>query len=285
MAGPEVLYGGQPSPEVLRFLSHKGWRPAFSYQDVWGQEHAFASTVAKALDLDVLTTILDDLLKAEREGIPFEQWRRELTPRLQALGWWGRQDMVDPLTGETITAQLGSPRRLRTIYRANMRSARSAGQWERAQRTKDALPYFLYELGPSEKHRPAHQEKAGLILPIDDPFWNAWMPQNGWGCKCRVRQISAAEAARRGGPSTAPTVNTRIWTNDRTGEVLLVPEGIDPGWDTNPGKHRQRNLDKVLADKAEAMPDELVEVAIRDLEATGRHADLVEKLRARSAAR
>jgi len=259
-----------PSPEVLAFIKHKGWKPAFSYKDVWGEEHAFAFTVAKAVELDVLTTIREALEKALEEGIPFEQFKKDLAPRLRELGWWGRKDMVDPLTGETVSSRLGSPRRLRTIYWANTRSARAAGQWERAQRTKDALPYLIYELGPSEHHRPHHASKAGLILPIDDPFWDSWMFPNGWLCKCRSRQIGEAEAGRKGGVGTAPVVPTRTWRNSRTGEVLQVPEGIDPAWNCNPGKNRQQNLDRALAGKLKAMPADLAEVAIRDMKASGR---------------
>lgn len=275
---PGFTFPGEPSPEVLAYFKNKGWKPAFSYKDVWGQEHAFAFTVAKALQMDVLTAIREALEKALAEGIPFKQFQRELTPRLQELGWWGQKKVEDPATGQKVPSQLGSPRRLKVIYWANLRSARAAGQWDRAQRTKDALPYFLYELGPSERHRPEHAAKAGLVLPIDDPFWNSWMPQNGWGCKCRVRQIGAAEAQRKGGAGTAPVVPLKTWRNSRTGEVLQVPAGIDPAWDTNPGKHRQQALDRVLAGKIAEMPDDLAQVAIRDLEASGRFADVLATL-------
>ena len=35
------------------------------------------------------------------------------------------------------------------------------------------------------------------------------------------------------------------WRNKRTGQTVEVPVGIDPGWDTNPGKNRARNLRRV----------------------------------------
>lgn len=265
-----LAFASSPSPEAMAYLKHKGWKPGFSYKDVWGEEHAFAFTVAKAMELDVLKAIREALEKALEEGVPFERFQAELEPRLRDLGWWGVKEMTDPQTGEVLEAQLGSPRRLRTIYWANTRSARAAGQWDRAQRTKAALPYLLYELGPSERHRPHHADKAGLILPVDDTFWDAWMPQNGWGCKCRVRQIGEAEAARRGGVDNAPLVPLRAWRNSRTGEVLQVPQGLDPAWATNPGRNRQQNLDRMLADKLAALPSDLREVAVKDLRASGR---------------
>lgn len=271
MAKPPSAAVG-PSPEVIAFLKHKGWKPAFSYLDVWGQEHAFAFTVAKALQLDVLATIREALEKALEDGIPFERFQKELEPRLRELGWWGTKTMVDPETGETVAARLGSPRRLKTIYWANTRAARGAGQWDRAQRTKDALPYLAYMLGPSENHRPQHAAKAGLILPIDDPFWDSWFPQNGWGCKCWVRQVTEREALRLGGVSAAPVIEMREWRNKRTGEVQWVPDGIDPAWNTNPGKHRQRNLNEMLAGKVDQLPADLRQVAVQDMDAAGHYA-------------
>lgn len=101
--------------------------------------------------------------------------------------------MDDPLTGETKSVQLGSDRRLRTIYDTNMRTARSAGQWDRIQRTKRAMPYLLYTLGPSREHRAEHLKWADLCLPVDDPFWQTHIGPNGWGCKCGVRQVSKYE--------------------------------------------------------------------------------------------
>lgn len=267
---PGYAFGAGPPPEVLGFLRNKGWAPAFSYMDVWGEEHAYAFTVAKAMEMDVLKAIKEALETALEQGLPYERFQRDLMPRLVELGWWGVKSMEDPMTGQADLVQLGSPRRLKTIYRANIRTARAAGQWERAQRTKDALPYFTYELGPSENHRPAHAAMAGTTLPIDDPTWNSWMPPNGWGCKCRVRQVGDVQVRREGltvGP--APKISRGEWRNRRTGEITSVVQGIDPGWDTNPGKSRRQTLDRHLADAARGLPPDLREVAMRDAAVKG----------------
>ena len=76
---------------------------------------------------------------------------------------------------------------------ANRRTAYAAGQWARILRTAKALPYLLYSLGPNRDH---HVAIAGTILPFDTPFWHTHFPPNGWGCKCRVRQISSRERER-----------------------------------------------------------------------------------------
>lgn len=261
---PGYSFTPGPPPEVAAYFNNRGLRPSFSWQDFEPEEHAVAFTVAKAMQLDVLEAIHGSLQEAIDEGIPFEQWQRDLTPRLQALGWWGRQEMVDPLTGVLREVQLGSPRRLRTIYRANLRTARAAGQWDRIQRTARALPYLVYLLGPSERHRPQHEAKEGLVLPVDDPFWQQWFPPNGWGCKCHVRQITRREAEARG-ISESPAIPTREVFNQRTGELRQVPSGIDPGWESNPGLTRQRHVEQLLAGRLDAADPAIRQVAVRDI--------------------
>ena len=237
-------------------------RRSFSWADVEPEEHAVAFAVAKAMKVDVLQTIQGALQKALDEGIPYKQFAKDLEPRLRDLGWSGEKKRVDVKTGKARIVRLGSPRRLKTIYRANIRSARAAGQWDRIQRTKRALPYLVYQLGPSERHRIDHQAKEGLVLPVDHPFWQQWYPPNGpalkrlvitkaicvfraiskqvrtvllgnqsfrayfkliTGCKCHVRQITKREAERRG-ISNNPDVPMKRVLNHRTGEIKNHPQ-------------------------------------------------------------
>lgn len=288
---------GPVPADALGFFNRKALRPGFDYRDVWREEHGFAFTVAKATELDVLSAIQLQVEMALAEGKTLAMFKDELQPILEKLGWWGRSTMIDLLTGEVVKAQLGSPRRLRTIYNANMRSAHAAGQWQRAERTKEALPYLLRTLGPSREHRQEHVAWHGTLLPVDDPWWDSHMPPNGWECKCRVRQVSRMEHARltsEGLPAadrkqeinpetglptgrrektsspvrtTAPAIRYVDWENKRTGQVEQVPEGIDPGWDTNPGKFRKRAMDRFMAGKLAAADPQLAAVAKRDLAA------------------
>ncbi|WP_338417064.1 phage head morphogenesis protein [Shinella sp. WSD5-1] len=248
----------------MAYLEGKGFLPSFHWQDVWAEEHAHAFTVAKATEMDILKAIRDDVERAVRDGIPFEQFRQDLTPRLVALGWWGKKPMVDPVTGEEKIVQLGSPRRLQTIYWANTRSAYAAGQWERAQRTKRALPYFIYELGPSENHRPHHVALAGTKLPVDHPFWDTHFCPNGWGCKCRLRQITQFECDELGGVSPDPEIVWKEFRNKRTGEITMIPEGVDPGWHTNPGKARAQTLMQGFESRLKDAPEPVARKAIAD---------------------
>ncbi|SMH35913.1 phage minor head protein [Maritimibacter sp. HL-12] len=266
---PGYSFTPGPPPEASRFLRNKGMTPSFSWEDVEPEEHAVAFTVAKAMELDVLTAIREELQKAVDEGLPFATFQKQLRPRLQELGWWGKSEVIDPLTGELVKAQLGSPRRLRTIYRANLASARSAGQWERIQRSKDALPYLEYRLGPSEVHREHHADKEGLVLPADHPFWQEWMPPNGWGCKCWVKQLTQRQAEAKG-ISADPDTPLRRVVNKRTGEVKDVPVGIDPGWERNPGQQRLDALERLTEGKLRDADPQVARSAMRDMASSWR---------------
>lgn len=259
-------FNPDPPKAVTDYLKNKRLKPAFSWQDVWAEEHAYAFSVAKATQLNVLTDIREELQKALDEGTTYREFQKRLKPRLIARGWWGEKDVVDPKTGKKVKARLGSPSRLRTIYAANVRTARAAGQWERIQKTKDALPYIIYKIGPSENHRPDHVVREGKMAPVDDPVWQYWFAPNGWGCKCWHRQISGREAAKLDYPKNKmPPVKFDKLKNKRTGQVSEIPRGIDPGWHTNAGLVRQKNAEGFLAGAFENAPIDLARVAVADL--------------------
>ena len=62
---------GGPSPEARQWLKGRKVTPAFSYKDVWQEEHSVSFTVAKAMKADVLGTLKKSLLK-KADGIPGE---------------------------------------------------------------------------------------------------------------------------------------------------------------------------------------------------------------------
>jgi hypothetical protein len=225
--------------EALQFFRQKGLTPSFAWQDVWQEEHVRSFTVAKAMSRDILEDIRGEVDKAIANGTTLEDFRRDLRPLLERKGWWGRKAMTDPQTGERKIVQLGSPRRLKTIFEVNMRSAYSAGRWERIQRVKKGFPYLRYRHSDSVKvAREEHLAWDGVIKPVDDPWWETHHGPNGWGCKCDAVPTSGSMLDRRGwevtdDPPSFPKVN---YTNPRTGEVTPIERGIDPGFSFNAGK-------------------------------------------------
>jgi hypothetical protein len=243
-----------PPEEAIAFFRQKGYQIGFDYRDVWQREHQAAFTVAKAMRLDILQDIRGAVDKAIAQGTTLEQFRADLKPILQAKGWWGVKPMRDPATGEVVQAQLGSSRRLKTIYDTNLRTAHAEGQWERIQRTKDALPYLHYAHTHSPHERPEHAAWDGLVLPVDDPFWASHFPVKAWGCKCRAYPMTEGMVSRRGlKEGTAPKVPAYTYQNKRTGEIQQIPAGVDPAFHYPPGG-RLDNLPKFVTDKIIAAP-------------------------------
>lgn len=245
---------GPVPQDALDYLRAKGVKVGFDHRDVWQEEHATSWTVAKAMRLDILEAIRAHVDEMIVSGQSFAEFQRELQPLLVKLGWWGRGELLDPLSGETREVQLGSPRRLRTIFDVNLRQAHAAGQWQRIERTKATHPYLLYQLGPSREHRPEHAGWSGILLRADDPWWQTHFTPNGWGCKCWVRQVSKREAERLFATGKyldkAPDLGMQEYVNKRTGQVVSVPTGIDPGWAYNPGQvSRLARAEQVLEEK------------------------------------
>ena len=201
------------------------------------------------------------------EGWTPDRFRRELTPTLQSRGWWGKTERADPLTGEVREVQLGSPRRLQTIFDVNLRVSAAQGDWERQQSVRDERPYLRYTALLDNRTRPQHRLWHGIILPRDHPWWETHYPPNGWRCRCKAMSVSEEDLEAEGWTvSEAPDEGETPWVNPRTGEMLMVPRGIDPGWAYNPGRVDQAaHAARLAMDRLADLPPSLGAEAVAAL--------------------
>lgn len=257
----------QPT-QAFEYLRAKGLRATFSYADMLGEEHAAAFTVAKMLDTDLLADVKASLEDALDTGKAYRQWADELVPLLQSKGWWGRAPVVDPLTGQTVVAQLGSPSRLQTIFRTNMQSAYSVGHWEQIAEQQDEAPFLMYDAIDDYRTRPEHAALDGKIHAVGSAFWEHYYPPNGWNCRCSAIQLSADELDELGLEPSGPfRLQTREWKNPRTGKIERVADGVDPGFDFNPGQKRLDALSNLAIEKVKALPPDTRPAAQQKLDA------------------
>ena len=230
-----------PPAEAIAFFRAKGYAISFSWRDIWKEEHAVAFTVAKAMRIDLLEDIRTAIDQAIANGITYNDFAKNLTPVLQAKGWWGRKRLRDPKTGKMVLAQLGSNRRLKIIFDTNIRMAYAAGRWQRIKAAAENRPYLRYVGVLDDRIREQHRTWHGTVRPVKDSFWDTHYPPNGWRCRCTVEQLSDDDLQERGyNVSEPPVVKRRRMRNRRTGRVDHVPEGISPGFDYNVGKARLR---------------------------------------------
>ncbi|MBN3250550.1 phage minor head protein [Pectobacterium brasiliense] len=235
-----------PPKRAISYLQAKGYAISWDWEEVWQESHARAFTVAKVTRLDILEDIRRALQEALDDGKTDRWFRKELEPVLQKKGWWGPRDTTDPVTGEPVTIQQGSPWRLDTIFRTNMSVLYSSGRWAEQMENADDRPYWMYSAIRDKHTRQSHLSMHGLVFRFDDPFWQAFYPPNGWRCRCSVIALSQHDIERRG-LKVANAINAMGWemklVSEKTGEMQRVATfstgsttiSTDLGWSYAPG--------------------------------------------------
>jgi SPP1 gp7 family putative phage head morphogenesis protein len=232
-----------PTDAIEAFRRRDELKISVSWRDLQPEEHARAFTVAKMAKVELLATVKESLDRALAEGKTFEMWQAEIQPELQKAGWWGM--VKDRRITGTDDAVFVGERRLRTIFRTNMRVSHAAGQWERVQKAKSRRPYIRYSAVRDSRTRPQHARWNGIILPVDHPFWRTHFPPNGWNCRCGIRNLSDQDLERNGWTVTTEEELARLAPMEPVGRMPFGPRGarvdrpklpaIDHGWDYNVG--------------------------------------------------
>ena len=217
------------------------------------------------------------MLKAAESGQTFSDFKRQLTPVLQQKGWWGKQAVPNPDTGELQNVQLGSPYRLKTIYLTNLQSAYMAGRYAEMTAAIATHPYWQYVTVNDGKVREAHRKLHGQVFAADDPVWDTLYPPLDYRCRCRVRPLSHSQGAALVQPSPKlESIIVDIGTNPATGEEryaqrtgFRLPDGTfaapSAGFNANQGKTFLQRTARVAIEKAQSAPPELAKVAVKEM--------------------
>lgn len=257
--------------EAVAYLQGRGMlTQTFDWRDLWRDEHAHQFTVSRLARLDILKAMQEGITASVQGDLSRRDWSRDVTGMLQKAGWWGKKEVRDPVTGETVVTTF-DPARVKLIYDVNTAQAYSAGLWERMERNKGTHPYIRYITKRDERVRASHAAWDNLTLPVDHPHWDTGYPPNGWRCRCRAMSMTQNEYDAGHAPTgadlvkVAPKVEMRNWANKRTGEVMRTPVGVDPGFDYNVGKagSRAKAMERTVKDKLAASPPALAAAAER----------------------
>ena len=79
---------------------------------------------------------------------------------------------------------------LRTEYETAYGQAQSAVRWNEIEKNKDILPLLRYSAIEDDRTSDICAPLDGVTLPVDDPFWDSFMPLNHFNCRCTVEQLS-----------------------------------------------------------------------------------------------
>ena len=77
---------------------------------------------------------------------------------------------------------------LKTEYKTAIKRADMGSKFKKFEETKHLYPNL--EWTPSRAKTPDENHKKfwGMVLPLDDVFWNTNFPGDRWGCACNVKQ-------------------------------------------------------------------------------------------------
>ena len=215
---------------VYEYLKSKKPEAHFDYDEIVHDAHKKAFTVAKMMNLDLLKDMQASLAKAFKEGVGFDEWKKNVKPMLAKKGWLGNIKVKDPKTGEEKEIYVGN-RRLRTIFNTNMRTAYAKARYE--SQMQSLGEYFRYTAVLDSRTREAHRKLHGKTLPKTDKFWDTNYPPNGWGCRCKVQVLTEAECIAKGIVPLA--------------DGSFLPQAAEKDFRYNPGKVDK--TDEILKDK------------------------------------
>lgn len=270
MPQPNLRIGtADPAEAFDAFVRRGDLAPTFHWHDLWQDEHAGKFAVAGVAQTDVLRLLYDETARALREGKHLKDVQQALVPQLKAKGWWGDVEITNPDTGEIRTTRFNAAR-LQLIYDTNLRQSYAAGQWQAIQRGKARRPWLVYRTMHDERVRHSHAAWDGVCLPVDDPWWRTHYPPNGWRCRCRVIAVNERELQRLRDSGVAikteapPSIDIEH-RDPRTGEVLRVPLGIDPGWAYNAGMASLAQPAELLRRGLDSLPSDLARAQVRQI--------------------
>lgn len=249
----DLLYAfGLKPARAIEYFEAKGMKITFNWHEMLDQAHDRAFTVAKAMKLDILQDLRDGVAAAMDQGHTFRDFRKNLEPTLRAKGWWGKQEVMNPETGELKMAQLGSVRRLETIYEQNIQTIYSTGRYRSQMDNVASRPFWEYIAVMDVRTRPSHAALNGQVFRADDPFWSSFYPPIDWRCRCRVRAHDDANLKELGlnvdsskgkmgsrevgvgSDNDTATVATYRTIDPASGRRITVATGA--GFNFNPGK-------------------------------------------------
>ncbi|HGF9412182.1 TPA: phage minor head protein [Acinetobacter baumannii] len=213
-----------PPSDAISYLEKKGFKIGWDWHETLDNAHSRAFTVAKVARMDLLQDIRQSLISAMQQGQTLEQWKASITPVLQDKGWWGKKTVINP-EGREQEVQLGSPRRLRTIYDTNMQSAFAAGRYKAMMAGSETRPYWEWRHITISNPRKQHVALDGRLFRFDDPFWGVAYPPSEWGCKCRViarsaREVEGKEILSSNGYESE--IYERVGTDRNTGADVIA---------------------------------------------------------------
>ncbi|HEV2501616.1 MAG TPA: phage minor head protein [Mesorhizobium sp.] len=212
-----------PFDAAIRFFRDKASVTTRSWTDVYAAAHSRAFMVAGAATDALVGDFRQEIMKALEKGTTLAEFRGAFDSIVARHGW--------DHTG-------GRNWRSRIIFDTNLRTAYAAGRYAQLTEpdTLEAFPYWQYNHSGSLHPRKEHLSWDGMVLRADDPFWATNYPPNGWHCGCFPTAVSGRDLKRQGKRGPDPSPDLLFRAEEVGGKRVMVPFGVDAGFEYNPGQ-------------------------------------------------
>lgn len=199
--------------------------------------------ISGVVQMDVVNDAHASLLKALDEGVSFDDWKKEIGPKLEAA--WGRPD----------------GHRLVTVYRNATHFAYAAGR-ERQMMDPDVLelrPYHEFVAVEDLSECEICAACDGVIRLALDPWWNTHSPLMHHACRCQKVSRRAKTALATGVTDVPPEVTAGEGFGLRP-DTSLPPKPVERVTPPDPVIHRElylKQMDDAERRKPKRIPDRL----------------------------
>lgn len=259
---PANLQGifGKPFKEQQAFFRRKLALPSERWDEIQRDQHDKAFIVAGAMKADLVADLKGSIQKVIDDGKSIQWFRENFGQIVQKHGWAG-------WTGSDTPA--GVAWRTRTIYTTNLKTSYAAGRY--AQMTDPdvlrARPYWRYRHRSIENPRLEHKSWNDLVLPAQHPWFTTHFAPNGFGCNCTIDAINERQLKAMGktGPDQPPNNGTYEHVVASTGEVHVLPKGIQYGWDYAPGKSATEEALHARVGRLDGLDADVTRLHVRSL--------------------
>ncbi|MGO4558314.1 phage head morphogenesis protein [Mesorhizobium sp. 2RAF21] len=223
MADTNISALDLPFDAAIRFFRDKASVTTRSWTDVYAAAHSRAFMVAGAATNALVDDFRREIAKALEKGTTLAEFRGAFDDIVKRNGW----------------DHTGSRNwRSRLIFDTNLRTAYQAGRY--AQQTEpdtlEAFPFWQYNHSGSLHPRKEHLAWDGQVWRADDPVWTRIYPANGWHCGCFVTVVSRLDLKRQGKKGPDPSPDLLFRAEEVGGKRVMVPFGVDAGFEYNPGQ-------------------------------------------------
>jgi SPP1 gp7 family putative phage head morphogenesis protein len=152
---------------------------------------------------------------------------------------------------------------LQTEYSTAIGQAQNAVRWDQIEQQKETLPYLRYSDVEDDNECEICSSLRGIELPVDDPFWDEYMPENHFNCRCTVEQIDKYDYKET--PASEVEERTAI-ASENMDDIFKMNPGKDgyifspehPYYDVAPRdrEYAANNFDLPIPDKKETLSDD-----------------------------